>query len=62
MTYASNKQSSLANLADLCDTFAVTSRALHQSDRGTVERRTILAQLDGIERQMCMALQFPTYP
>ncbi len=62
MTYASNKQSSLANLADLRDTFAVTSRALHQSDRGTVERRTILAQLDGIERQMCMALQFPTYP
>ena len=48
MTYASNKQSSLAKLADLRDTFAVTSRALHQSDRGTVERRTILAQLDGI--------------
>ena len=38
------------------------SRALHQTDRGTIERRTILAQLDGIERQMCMALQFPTYP
>jgi hypothetical protein len=62
MTYASNQPSSLANLADLRDNFVSASRALHQTDRGTIERRTILAQLDRIERQMCMALQFPTYP
>lgn len=62
MTHTSKQTSSLANLADLRDTFVSASRALHQTDRGTIERRTILAQLDGIEREMCMALQFPTYP
>lgn len=62
MTYASNQPCRLSNLADLRDTFVSASRALHQTDRGSIERRTILAQLDGIERQMCMALQFPTYP
>lgn len=62
MTNASNQTSKLANLADLRDIFVGASRALHQTDRGTIERRTILAQLDRIEQQMCMALQFPTYP
>lgn len=62
MTYTSKQPSSLASLADLRDTFVLASRALHQTDCGTIERRTILAQLDGIERQICMALQFPTYP
>lgn len=62
MTYASNQTSRLANLADLRDTFVSASRALHQTDRGTIERRSVLAQLDRIEQQMCMALQFPTYP
>lgn len=62
MTNASKQTSKLASLADLRDTFIGVSRALHQTDRGTIERRTILAQLDRIEQQMCMALQFPTYP
>ena len=62
MTNASKQNSSLANLADLRDTFVGVSRALNQTDRGTIERRTILAHLDRIEQQMCMALQFPTYP
>lgn len=62
MTNASKQTPRLANLADLRDTFVGVSRALHQTDRGTIERRTILAQLDRIEKQMCMALQFPTYP
>lgn len=62
MTRASQQTSSLANLADLRDSFIGASRALNQTDRGTIERRSILAQLDRIEQQMCMALQFPTYP
>ena len=62
MTNASQQTSSFANLADLRDSFIGASRALHQTDRGTIERRSILAQLDRIEQQMCMALQFPAYP